>query len=257
MAYYFEGSGTNELIFRYVVEEGDSSQHLSYISDSALNMEGASICDLSGNMTLAQLPFPGDEGSLFNNSNIIIDTDKPMIFFECNGLENKIFNCTLTFSERIVGFNLEDLQVQNGFAGNLDEIQDSISWDVQIMPIESSMPTIIFIAGNAVRDLADNGNIEMEEIVGYSGPDQSTVSLLPNPVKDILYVKLNKALKSKSPYSLRLYNMFGRLCREEDGYLELDQPRFLKLNLGDLDVGMYVLEITFDQIKVSDKIVIR
>ncbi|GMF20117.1 unnamed protein product [Phytophthora lilii] len=81
-AKYTSGSGTKVLIFTYVVQIGDVSSRLGYISTSALQVGTGSIKRLSTTpFTNADLTLstPGSAGSLRASSAIVINTDAPQI----------------------------------------------------------------------------------------------------------------------------------------------------------------------------------
>jgi hypothetical protein len=78
-ASYASGSGTSALSFTYLVQAGDSSADLDYISKSALTISSAAIQDLAGNDALLTLPSPGAGGSLGANKAIVIDAIVPSI----------------------------------------------------------------------------------------------------------------------------------------------------------------------------------
>jgi hypothetical protein len=67
---YSSGTGTNELIFNYTVSSGDVNADLDYISTAALSTQIQSIGGTAANLTLAT---PGNQYSLSNNKNIVID----------------------------------------------------------------------------------------------------------------------------------------------------------------------------------------
>jgi hypothetical protein len=78
-ANYTSGSGTNTLVFTYVVGAGQNSAHLDYTSTSALTLNGGTINgpgNIPANLTL---PAPGAAGSLSANTNIVIDTVAPTV----------------------------------------------------------------------------------------------------------------------------------------------------------------------------------
>jgi len=80
---YTSGSGTNTLVFTYVVASGDISGDLGYESVNALSLNGGSIKDSVGNDAVLMLPTPGTADSLSFNKNLIIDTvveQEPDIF---------------------------------------------------------------------------------------------------------------------------------------------------------------------------------
>ncbi|NVM46829.1 MAG: hypothetical protein HWN79_18130, partial [Candidatus Lokiarchaeota archaeon] len=71
---YTSGSGTDTLIFTYIVASGDNSEDLDYESVNALSLNGGSIKDSVGNDAVLILPAPGTAGSLSFNKNLIIET---------------------------------------------------------------------------------------------------------------------------------------------------------------------------------------
>ena len=77
-ALYISGSGTSTLLFRYVVQPGDTSADLEYISSTALTLNGGNIQDAAGNNASLKLPEPAGTGSLGNETAIIIDTTGPV-----------------------------------------------------------------------------------------------------------------------------------------------------------------------------------
>ena len=78
-ANYVSGSGTNTLLFSYVVQPGDTTADLDYTSRNALVLNGGSIKDTNGIDVLLTLPLPGAAGSLSLNKDISIDGIVPTI----------------------------------------------------------------------------------------------------------------------------------------------------------------------------------
>jgi hypothetical protein len=74
IATYKGGDGTDILSFEYVVQAGDSSSDLDYISTGALS---GTIADSNGNAADLTLPAPGALGSLGETQDIVIDTTAP------------------------------------------------------------------------------------------------------------------------------------------------------------------------------------
>ncbi|MBU2921607.1 SprB repeat-containing protein, partial [Winogradskyella psychrotolerans] len=72
-ASYISGTGTNQLTFRYNVQNGDSTTDLDYASNFALNLNGASIKDIENNDAVLSLPVTGTPGSLGANHDIVIN----------------------------------------------------------------------------------------------------------------------------------------------------------------------------------------
>ena len=76
-ANYSSGSGTNTLTFNYVVQAGDTSADLDYISTSALFLNGGTIKDAAAFDASLILGSPGASGSLANSKALVIDTSAP------------------------------------------------------------------------------------------------------------------------------------------------------------------------------------
>jgi hypothetical protein len=80
VATYVSGSGTSALTFDYTIVAGDTvSGNLDYASTTALNLNGATIQDVAGNIADLTLAAPGAAGSLSFNNSIGIDADVPVI----------------------------------------------------------------------------------------------------------------------------------------------------------------------------------
>ncbi|MDF3864842.1 DUF4347 domain-containing protein [Pseudomonas denitrificans (nom. rej.)] len=79
-ATYVAGSGSNVLIFSYVVQAGDISADLDVSSSVALSLNGASIRNsTSGDIANLQVATPGSAGSLGANKDIVIDGVAPSV----------------------------------------------------------------------------------------------------------------------------------------------------------------------------------
>ncbi|MCX7748346.1 MAG: stalk domain-containing protein [Clostridia bacterium] len=78
-ANYGSGSGSKNLIFNYIVQEGESTPDLNYTSTSALTLSGGSIRDKAFNNAVLTLAGINEKGSLGTNKNIVIDTTQPKI----------------------------------------------------------------------------------------------------------------------------------------------------------------------------------
>jgi hypothetical protein len=79
---YTSGSGTTTLTFNYLVQAGDSSADLDYVSSTALGLNGGTIRDAALNDAILTLAVPGAAGSLGANKAIVIDTTAPPILWK-------------------------------------------------------------------------------------------------------------------------------------------------------------------------------
>lgn len=77
VATYFNGSGTDFLIFHYTVALGDVVADLDYTSTTALSLNGGAITDAAGSPANTVFPAIGAPGSLGQNSTIEIDASIP------------------------------------------------------------------------------------------------------------------------------------------------------------------------------------
>ena len=79
-ATYASGSGGTELVFHYIVQQGDSSSHLAYSSRFALDLNGGAIqASSDAENAVLTLPDPGSQSSLSGQHSIVIDTTEPRI----------------------------------------------------------------------------------------------------------------------------------------------------------------------------------
>ena len=69
----------NVIAFEYTVQAGDNSDDLDYASTGALESNGAIITDATGNIANLTLAAKGEEGSLSDQNNIILDTTAPTV----------------------------------------------------------------------------------------------------------------------------------------------------------------------------------
>ncbi|WP_034880286.1 SwmB domain-containing protein, partial [Endozoicomonas montiporae] len=76
-ARFSSGSGTQELVFEYTVQVGDEASDLDVLSASALQLNGGTIKDLSGNAAVLAVPVAGNSDSLAGQSDLMIDGTAP------------------------------------------------------------------------------------------------------------------------------------------------------------------------------------
>ncbi len=81
-AQYVSGSGTNVLVFHYLIQTGENapeSAELDYDSTTALELNGGTIKDNTGTDAVLSLGSPGLGGSLGANKNFYVDTVPPSV----------------------------------------------------------------------------------------------------------------------------------------------------------------------------------
>lgn len=79
VATYVSGSGSNVLVFTYVVQAGDLSGDLNYASTTGLRLNGATITDIDGQAANLTLPSLGSAGALAHNADLVIDGIAPSV----------------------------------------------------------------------------------------------------------------------------------------------------------------------------------
>jgi len=90
VANYSSGSESLTLTFNYIVEEGDLSPDLKYVSSSALSLNGGSIKDQNNNDSEILLPEPGSVNSLSAIKELYVDGIMPTIGTVNDGIGDDI-----------------------------------------------------------------------------------------------------------------------------------------------------------------------
>ncbi len=114
LATYVEGSGTDTLIFNYVVQEGDNSEDLEYLSTAALQLNGSSIASIFDVAAVVTLPPLSSPESLGGSKDIIIDSIPATVTSITRETgEDELTNATavvytVTFSEEVRNLDVSD-----------------------------------------------------------------------------------------------------------------------------------------------------
>jgi len=119
-AYYVSGTGTTNILFQYVIQSGDSSNDLDYISTSALEENGGTIRDVNFNDAILTLPTPGTAGSLAANKALVIDGIAPtVVSVSSTSLDNtydvgSVIPITIAFNENVIVTGTPQLELSTG-----------------------------------------------------------------------------------------------------------------------------------------------
>jgi hypothetical protein len=119
-ATFTSGSGTNTLKFNYLVQSGDISGDLDYLSTNALTLNGGTIRDAANTNANLTLPAPGAANSLGANKNIVITTTNPAVISVSSTNANGAYVAgnniaiTITFSESVTVTGTPHLQLETG-----------------------------------------------------------------------------------------------------------------------------------------------
>jgi hypothetical protein len=179
---YTSGSGSNTLVFKYVVGPGQASLDLDYTSPSALSLNGGAIRDASLNDANVTLPVPGGPGSLGANCNIVIDTTAPTVMNVTSSTADGTYGVGATipiaiaFSEPVIVTGTPRLSL------NLGAVMVPVNY-----ASGSGSPTLVF---NYVVGLAEaTGDLDYVStsalnLTGATISDSAgnpALALLPNP----------------------------------------------------------------------------
>ena len=119
-AYYVSGTGTATILFQYVIQSGDSSNDLDYISTSALEENGGTIRDVNFNDAILTLPTPGTAGSLAANKALVIDGIAPtVVSVSSTSLDStydvgSVIPITIAFNENVIATGTPQLELSTG-----------------------------------------------------------------------------------------------------------------------------------------------
>ncbi|HEY6527428.1 MAG TPA: Ig-like domain-containing protein, partial [Cellvibrionaceae bacterium] len=158
---YASGSGTSSLTFTYVVQAGDASADLDYLSTSALSLNGGTIYDATGNTAVLTLAAPGAVNSLGNTKALALDTAGPSASIVLADTALKIGETSLvtfTFNEAVTGFANADLSIANGTLSSVSSSDGGITWTATFTPTASitDITNLITLDNTGVVDGAGN-----------------------------------------------------------------------------------------------------
>ncbi|MEO1210899.1 MAG: hypothetical protein AAFX78_15350 [Cyanobacteria bacterium J06638_20] len=136
-AEYIDGNGTDTLVFRYTIADGEDTLDLDYNSIGALQLNGGTIRDLAANDAAVALATPGDAGSISDDQDIVVDTTEPTILSivrqdptdEVTNADALTFR--VTFSEEVDPATVQDADFTvNGVVVNVASVTPVGSNDV-------------------------------------------------------------------------------------------------------------------------------
>lgn len=126
-AIYKSGSGTDTLVFQYLVQPGDKSPDLDYLSINALAVHSGTIQDSRGKDAVLTLPSPGAAGSLGANKDIRIgntEVSEPQLISQENNLLSVISGNATQLKANVSSYNASDV------------------WEIILVPVDDSEGTV-------------------------------------------------------------------------------------------------------------------
>ncbi len=173
-ATYVNGSGPTDLVFRYTVNSGDQdSDGIELGSNPAITLgTGGIIKDqaagLDADLNLNALPA---------TTGVLVDGVKPTVSITSTAgspTEVSPIPVTITFSEAVTDFGLNDIAVTNGNMSNFNGSGTTYTGDIS--PSSPGIVTVNVAAGVA-HDAAGNGNTAASQFsCNYNGTAKLTIS---------------------------------------------------------------------------------
>jgi len=150
-ANYVSGTGTNALLFRYTVLNGQMD--LDGITlGAALALNGSTLRDPAGNNAVLTL------NSVGSTTGVRVNTAHPTVVVATTAAArvNTAFNVTLTFSEAVTGLISTDISATNAAVSNL-QTTDNITYTATITPVTDGAVSVS-VPANAAVNTGNNGN---------------------------------------------------------------------------------------------------
>jgi Ca2+-binding RTX toxin-like protein len=175
-ANYVSGSGGTTLTFNYVVQAGDSSADLEYLSTSALTLNGGTIQDILTANAVLTLPTLASANSLGGSKAIVIDTLAPNVVLTSASptTTNAPFLVTATFSESVTGFIASDVNLTNSKISNFTG--SGTTYNFTVTPNADGAVTVDVPAATAT-DIAGNNNTAATQLTRTADITAPTVTL--------------------------------------------------------------------------------
>ncbi|QTX19400.1 DUF4347 domain-containing protein [Comamonas aquatica] len=164
-ATYVSGSGSDMLVFQYVVQAGDNDAN--GIAVNSLDLRGEQLTDLAGNHLDVTLNGVG------NTAGVLIDNVAPTaeLFLDkttLNAQETALL--TIRFSEAVTGLDVADFTVTDGHLSALTSTDGGITWTATLTPVQGTVQANLrVILNNAgYTDRAGNAGIHTSVSDSYA-----------------------------------------------------------------------------------------
>ncbi|WP_105172809.1 DUF4347 domain-containing protein [Pseudoalteromonas sp. T1lg24] len=170
---YSSGDGTDTLTFNYIVQAGDSSADLDYVSTTALVLNGGTIQDDAGNDATLTLATPGTANSLGANKALVIDGVTPTVTSVSSSTSNGTYKVgdviaiTVQFDEAITVTGTPQLTLETGttdrtvnYASGSGSNTLTFNYTVQAGDTSADLDYVatsaLVLNGGTIKDIAGN-----------------------------------------------------------------------------------------------------
>ena len=153
-ASYSSGSGSNALVFNYVIGAGVNDINGVSVNANSLRLNDGEISDLSGNGAII------DHSTLLDNAAYRVDTDIPDIVIASSSdtlTSGQVLSITFTLSESSRDFSLQDITVTGGVLTNFGG--SGAYYSANFSPSSNNfLDTAISVLAGKFSDYAGNQN---------------------------------------------------------------------------------------------------
>jgi hypothetical protein len=167
---YSSGSGTAALTFSYVVQAGDESADLDYLSVAAFSANGGTVRDAAGNNATLTLAPPGTAGSLGASKNIVVDGALPTVTGVTSSTTDGTYKVgdviaiQVSFAEAVTVTGAPTLALNSGgtasFASGSGSNALTFNYTVQAghsaADLEYASTSALALSGGTIQDTAGN-----------------------------------------------------------------------------------------------------
>ena len=178
---YTGGSGTSTLTFTYTVAAGQNSSDLDYASTSALALNGGSIQDTAGNLTVLALPATGTDA--LATKKIAIDTTAPTVAAVSSTQATGAYGAgtaipiAVTFSEAVTVTGTPQLTLNDGAVVNYASgsgastlaFTYTVAAGQNTADLDYASTAALALNGGGIHDLAGNAAVLTLPATGTDG----------------------------------------------------------------------------------------
>lgn len=183
-------------------------------------------------------------------SNVTIDPANPT--------DNDVVNLSATITD--IDGTISSAELQWGL--NAESLTNSINMSVSSgnvyitdseIPAQASGETVyykILTTDNDALEASQNGSYEVSESNSINDFTKEKLSVYPNPVKDFITIQLENYT---AKVEITIYNTLGSVLLSE----KTDFNREYRMNLSDLDSGIYFISFVNDNLLITKMIVVK
>lgn len=196
----------------------------------------------------------GSKGNTGSSLNIVYDNTSPGVVLtreSGTGDVASVFKVLIAFNEIVNGFDLTDISVTNGSAGNLIYFAAGV-YSVDISPTSTGFVEISVPSG-VVTDLSGNYSTASNTlavnyvITSIKEPAESKIRAYPNPTTGLFKIEIN----DEKEYNVEIKNFEGKTIMIQRG------EKLIIVNLAGNAPGVYFVILTTDKTRKTLPIILH